>query len=146
MKKIFKYYIITALIVLVILIPSLTVVLPRYYFVSVANGNSMYPTMTDNEICVFLISKDIKEGEIGLYNDGEDLVVHRVVHIQNGKYYFKGDNNDYVDAPVTKDQILGVLVFHIPAWKYNALFITIIIGSCSGVVFYTRKILRGDPK
>ena len=136
------HFIITFLMVLVILMA----VLPRYYLLSVASGNSMYPTTSDHEICVFRISKDIKEGEIGLYNDGEDLVVHRLVHVCNGLYFFKGDNNDYIDAPVTKDRILGVLVLHIPVWKYNVLFLTIIIGCCIGTVFYIRKYKEGKDE
>ena len=55
-------------------------------------------------------------GDVVLY-DNQLLgkpVLHRIVLIQNGDYYFRGDNNDFVDPGyATRSELVGKLWVHV---------------------------------
>ena len=68
------------------------------------------------------------------------------MHIDHdrGLYYPMGDNNKHGDNPITKDEILGKLVFSCPRRTFNDLFGGLIFGSIIGLIVITQKIIRGD--
>jgi len=147
MNKIFKYYILTALIVLLIMIPFLWGFLPKYYIITDAEGESMQPTLDYKGVRLFRVTQDVQEWDIILYQDGENLVCHRLVYIDydRGLYYPMGDNNKHGDSPITKNEILGKLVFSCPKRTFDDFFGGIIFGSIMGLIVITQKIInRGD--
>lgn len=77
-------------------------------------GNSMYPTIVDDSIVLIKKKGDIQIGEIYVYFDTmsptDRLVCHRLIKIDNGMFYFKGDNRDIIDVPISIDSIIGVVV------------------------------------
>ena len=75
---------------------------------------------------------EIKVGTPITFKLGDDIIAtHRVVKVLKDKddpskecYRTKGDNNDIVDGPITKeDDVIGVAKFSIPGLGYLAEFI-----------------------
>lgn len=60
--------------------------------------NLYYRELSENELLWL--------GEIYSYEVEDRTIVHRLVgQLEEDYYIFKGDNNDYIDAPVHRDQI-----------------------------------------
>ena len=75
-------------------------------------GNSMYPTLKNEEIIeVKKFSREIVRGDLLLYylykNDEPIFVIHRVHYIDKEYVVLKGDNNVAFDIPIRKNQLLG---------------------------------------
>ena len=67
-----------------------------------------------------------KEPDVVLYQSPilHRPVLHRILVIQDGVYYFKGDHNDFVDPGyVTRDELLGKLWTHVPKVGIGLSFI-----------------------
>lgn len=84
---------------------------------SITDGISMRPLLVKNDLAVVRIESDYKVGEVVLYESQvlHRPVLHRIYLIQNGNYFFKGDNNNFVDPGyATRSELLGALWFHVP--------------------------------
>ena len=80
-------------------------------------GTSMEPLFHAGDLAVVRRADSYKVGQIVLYDSPvfHRAVLHRIIVIQHGHYYFKGDNNDFVDAGyASRDDLLGTLWFHVP--------------------------------
>lgn len=63
-----------------------------YTIAKVSNTNSMLPTMNENS--TLLLSKELVNiGDIVVYQNGDDLWVHRIIGEQNDYWLCQGDNN-----------------------------------------------------
>ncbi len=62
-------------------------------------GDSMEPLFHKGDLAVFRRASSYRVGDIVLYQSPvlHRPVLHRILVIQDGHYYFKGDNNDFVD-------------------------------------------------
>ena len=88
-------------------------------------SRSMENTINKNDV---IVVKDVPKTEIKLddiiaFNNGEEVITHRVIDIENidGKtlYTTKGDNNRYPDKnKITYEQIEGKYVFKINKFGY----------------------------
>ena len=80
-------------------------------------GTSMQPLFYKGDLAIVRRASSYKVGDIVLY-ESEILhrpVLHRILVIQDDHYYFKGDNNKFVDPGyATSNHLLGKLWFHIP--------------------------------
>ncbi len=82
-----------------------------------ASGTSMYPLITDGDICRFEPIKEegFTHKDILLFcsSDGQ-LIGHRFSHnhIHDGIEYYicKGDTNYVTDTPITNNQLIGRLI------------------------------------
>ena len=84
---------------------------------SITDGISMRPLLVKNDLAVVRIQSSYKVGEVVLYESQvlHKPVLHRIYLIQNGNYFFKGDNNNFVDPGyATRSEVLGELWFHVP--------------------------------
>jgi signal peptidase I len=84
---------------------------------TVTSGISMEPLLYKGDLAVVRSASSYKVGDIALYNSAviDAPVLHRIYKIQNGNYYFKGDNNDFVDPGyATRAELVGKLWFRIP--------------------------------
>ena len=74
-------------------------------------GFSMYPLLRPGQRVVLdLQPTEFKKGDIVAFFVSPELVVlHRVLAIDGDTLICKGDSNSFVDAPVAKDTIYGVL-------------------------------------
>lgn len=70
-------------------------------------GSSMLPLFKGKEMLLVTAAEDIRRGDVVCYRDGSIFVFHRVVQIKNGTVVTKGDNNLYLDKPISASQILG---------------------------------------
>jgi signal peptidase I len=84
---------------------------------SITDGISMRPLLVKNDLAVVRTESNYKVGEVVLYESQvlHEPVLHRIYLIQNGNYFFKGDNNNFVDPGyATRSELLGALWFHVP--------------------------------
>lgn len=84
---------------------------------SVVSG-SMEPSIPTGSIILIIPQSTYRDGDIITYKLGNILVTHRIVYAKN---YFltKGDSNSQIDPEtVSKDQIIGKVVIHIPYLGY----------------------------
>ncbi len=71
-------------------------------------GNSMWPLLHSDDKVLIKSSKQYFCGDLLLFDDGKQLIVHRLVKVErDNKYIAKGDNRRHVDATISAEQILG---------------------------------------
>ena len=120
-KKIIKYIFYSILVCLVSLCCYVFVCLDilhknyvdifGYTYFIVVSG-SMTGEIEVNDIVFVKITKNVKVKEIIAYIDeNKSVITHRLVEINNGKYIAKGDANDSYDKAITKDAIIGKVVY-----------------------------------
>ena len=84
---------------------------------AVTSGVSMQPLLFKNDLAIIRTQSTYHVGDIVLYHSAVlgKPVLHRIILIQNGHYYFKGDNNDFVDPGyATRSELVGQLWIHVP--------------------------------
>lgn len=88
-------------------------------------SRSMENTINKNDVIVVkdVPKTEIKSDDIIAFNNGEEVITHRVIDIENidGKTFYttKGDNNRYPDKnKITYEQIEGKYVFKINKFGY----------------------------
>ena len=84
---------------------------------AVTSGISMQPLLYKNDLAIVRAQSTYRVGEVVLYHSAVlgEPVLHRIILIQNGQYYFKGDNNDFVDPGyATRSELVGALWVHVP--------------------------------
>ena len=84
---------------------------------SITDGISMNPLLYKGDFAVIRAQSNYHVGDVVLYQSQvlHKPVLHRIILIQNGNYFFKGDNNDFVDPGyATRSELVGKLWFHIP--------------------------------
>ncbi len=87
--------------------------LPR---VVVTHGTSMQPTLVAGDLVLIAPSaSSCTPGTIAAYRGSREVVLHRVLRVQDGRCVFQGDNNAWTDqeSPLPS-QVLGALVLRIP--------------------------------
>lgn len=78
------------------------------YFFNVV-GNSMFPTIKNNSYCVCYQKENYKVNDIVVYFPKIDNeytgVAHRIIEIDNGEIYLKGDFNNFTEGPIQQENI-----------------------------------------
>lgn len=78
-----------------------------------AKGYSMTPSIRDGDVITISPLKDImpRRGDVVAfrYPDRPQMLVHRVLHAGEKKYYIKGDNTPEGDGWVPAENILGLI-------------------------------------
>lgn len=109
-----------------------------YTFFEVASG-SMEPTLKINDVILVKITNDnLKKGDIIAFLNEETIITHRIIYLDENVITVKGDNNNVVDKPIVKDQVIGKVVKIYPklgVWKkvitepkiLLAIFITLLL-------------------
>ena len=80
-------------------------------------GDSIEPRFHKGDLALVRRAADYKVGEIVLYQSPvlHRPVLHRILVIQHGHYFFKGDHNGFVDPGyATRAELLGKLWFRVP--------------------------------
>ncbi len=98
-------------------------VYPNYFgytFFEVASG-SMKPALQVNDVIIVKITnEDFKKGDIIAFQGENAVITHRILYIDGNIITVKGDNNDIVDKPISRDQVIGKIVKVVPKlgiWK-----------------------------
>ena len=84
-----------------------------YTFFEVATG-SMSPTMEIGDVVIVKITKQVEENDIIVYIDGENIITHRLIQINDNQLIAKGDANNSEDKPIQQDMVLGEVIKVIP--------------------------------
>lgn len=102
----------------------------------VVNGNSMYPTLKNNDFLIASKTTDVKVGDIICFEQNGKLIVHRVIYKNQDKLITKGDFNKFQDEKISIKQIRGKVVYKssVIGFIYSNLHIVIII-LCLVVMF-----------
>ena len=80
-------------------------------------GTSMEPRFRAGDLAAVRQAHSYHVGQVVLYESPvlHRPVLHRIIAIQNGHYFFKGDNNGFVDAGyATRGELVGRLWFRVP--------------------------------
>ena len=78
------------------------------YYSATVHGYSMYPLLINHRDSIYVEKTDsYKRYDVALFErkDGQ-LVLHRILKIKDGVFYFCGDN-DFVIERVKKEQLIG---------------------------------------
>jgi signal peptidase I len=85
---------------------------------SITSGISMQPLLHKNDLALVRAQPSYHVHDVVLYQSPtlHKPVLHRIILIQNGNYFFKGDNNNFVDPGyATRSELVGKLWLHVPA-------------------------------
>ena len=74
-------------------------------------SGSMEPYLKINDVVIIKKSNDYKVNDIITYKNDNDYITHRIISINNSEIITKGDANNIEDKPITKNQIVGKLVY-----------------------------------
>jgi signal peptidase I len=81
------------------------------YGVSIILSDSMEPELSVNDIAIIKQTHDVSTGDVIVYQNGADLIIHRVVSKHSGKIWTKGDAVDKIDDPVDISDVMGKMIF-----------------------------------
>lgn len=87
--------------------------MPFGYGMSVVLSGSMESRLSVDDLVIIKATDDYTVNDIVLYQEGESLVIHRIIEIDGDTVTTKGDANNVADEPISKSQIKGVLVYDI---------------------------------
>lgn len=93
-----------------------SVPMPFGFGVAVVLTGSMEPTLHVNDLIVAVKSKNLKEGDIIVFQTGGTATIHRLIEYdeENGVMVTKGDANNTEDEPITLSKVKGKYLFKIP--------------------------------
>ena len=100
---------------------------------------SMSPTIEIGDIVIVKIDKNVQEKDIITYKNDESFITHRIIKMDGDSIIAKGDNNNTQDKPITKDAVLGKVVFifnNVEVWKKVFSDISVIIPIIITVVLF----------
>jgi signal peptidase I len=83
---------------------------------AITDGVSMRPLLHNNDLVLIRSQPSYHIGDIVLYQNQtiHRPVLHRILMIQNGNYFFKGDNNNFDDpGHAVANELTGKLWIHI---------------------------------
>ena len=84
-----------------------------YTFFEVATG-SMSPTMEIGDVVIVKLTKEVETNDIIVYVDGENIISHSLIEINDDHLIAKGDANNSEDKPIQRDMVLGEVVQIVP--------------------------------
>lgn len=87
--------------------------MPFGYGMSVVLSGSMEDRLSVDDLVIIKATDDYKVNDIVLFQEGNSLVIHRIIEIDGDTVTTKGDANNVADDPINKSQIKGVLVYDI---------------------------------
>ena len=115
-----------------------------YTLLEVLTG-SMSGTIEIGDGIVVKLTSDIKEEDIIVYEKEEKLITHRLIEMEKDNLITKGDANNVQDDPITRDVVVGKVVFVIPNihfWK-KVIFAILIVLIC---IFVIIQQIRGRKR
>ena len=87
--------------------------MPFGYGMSVVLSGSMEDRLSVDDLVIIKATDDYEVNDIVLFQEGNSLVIHRIIAIDGDTVTTKGDANNVADEPINKSQIKGVLVYDI---------------------------------
>lgn len=88
--------------------------MPFGYGASVVLSGSMEPAIKTNELILVKAEDSYEVGDVVVFQNGNVLVVHRIVAMDEETVVTRGDANNTDDQPIALEQIKGRVFAHIP--------------------------------
>lgn len=88
--------------------------MPFGYGAAVVLSGSMEPTFSEGDLIIVKEEMDYGKNDVVVYQDGNSLVVHRIVDVDEEMVTTKGDANQVADAPISVAAIKGKVLGWIP--------------------------------
>ncbi len=88
--------------------------MPLGYGASIVLSGSMEPELSVDDMIVVKATDEVAVGDVVVFQDGNSLVVHKIIKIDGELITTQGDANNTADDPITKDKIKGKLLFAVP--------------------------------
>lgn len=109
--------------------------LPMPFGYGMANvlSGSMEPTFSKGALLIVKDTKDVKVGDIVVYQSQNELIVHRIVSLNKNVVVTKGDANNVSDVPFDKSLIRGKVVCWI---SYLGGFVSFLKNPIVGVLIF----------
>ena len=109
--------------------------LPMPFGYGMANvlSGSMEPTFSKGALLIVKDTKDVKVGDIVVYQSQNELIVHRIVSLHKNVVVTQGDANNVSDVPFDKSLIRGKVVCWI---SYLGGFVSFLKNSIVGVLIF----------
>ena len=95
---------------------------------AVVLSGSMEPTLSVGDLLLVVPSEQYEVSEVVVYQEGQSLVVHRIMRIDGESAVTKGDDNTGEDDPILLTQIKGKVIFSVPLVGHLVRFIKTPIG------------------
>lgn len=89
--------------------------MPFGYGAAVVLSGSMEPELSIDDLIIVKSDENYSENDVVVYQDGEILVVHRIIEMEGESIVTKGDANNAPDQPIDLSRIKGKVVLSIPA-------------------------------
>lgn len=81
-----------------------------YTYFEILTGSMKDEIDVDDYVFV-KITKDVNEHDIISYTSEDDVITHRIISINDDEIITKGDFNNTYDEPITKDDVIGKVIF-----------------------------------
>lgn len=88
--------------------------MPFGYGAAVVLSGSMEPEFSEGDLIVVKETGAFKENDIVVFQDGNSLVVHRIIDLDGETVTTKGDANNTADEPIHVSSVKGKVLFWIP--------------------------------
>ncbi len=75
--------------------------------IAVVLSGSMEPELSVDDLVIVRAADTYNKGDVVVYQDGNGLVIHRIIDSDDNSYTTKGDANNVPDPPVKKEMIKG---------------------------------------
>ena len=89
--------------------------MPFGYGAAVVLSGSMEPELSVDDLIIVKAEDEYAERDVVVYQDGEILVVHRIIGKDGDSIITKGDANNAPDEPIEPSRINGKVVFCVPS-------------------------------
>lgn len=88
--------------------------MPFGWGISVVLSGSMEPKLSVNDLVLVHEQSEYAVDDIVVYQDGNMLVIHKIISVDGDEVVTKGEANDTADEPISVSDIKGKATFHLP--------------------------------
>ncbi len=81
---------------------------------AVVLSGSMEPTLSVNDVIIVRESESCNINDIVVYDNGREMIVHRIIEQNGDTLTTKGDANNTSDKPISAEAVKGKVVFSLP--------------------------------
>lgn len=81
---------------------------------AVVLSGSMEPTLSVNDVIIVREQESYGVGDIVVYENGREMIVHKIIEKDGDTLTTKGDANNTADEPISTEAVKGKVVFSLP--------------------------------
>lgn len=112
MKKILSTLFLICIVFLVVINFFITLKMSFFgYHIYKVSSTSMVPTLKANDFILVKENESFKENDIITFKFDNKYLTHRIVKIDDEKIITKGDAIDFENDPITKDMVVGKMIY-----------------------------------